>query len=298
MNESYLDAARWGRQSGWRYLLGILFILFMYLVVGGVLAVFVAALFGGSAQQLATEPSLLGLIEGYLALNVTFLPFLAGVVLAVTLIHRRSVLSLITAQRSIDWRRVGLGFGVWGALIILSSVVSFLIWPSSFSFGPNLAAFIPFAIVALILTPIQTTTEELFFRGYLIQGLSVFSGNFVFLALTSGVLFGLPHLLNPEAEHNLLLAVFYYCGFGIFIAWVCLKEGTLELAIGLHAANNLWAAIGVTAEDGTFNTPSLFRTDLVSLGYNDIALAVMMVLFAVAVFVLFKRRPAPASRVT
>jgi hypothetical protein len=53
---------------------------------------------------------------------------------------------------------------------------------------------------ALALTAIQTTTKELFFRGYIVQGASVIWANCVFLALASAVVFTLPHLGNPEAQ--------------------------------------------------------------------------------------------------
>src|SRR3712207_7068272 len=42
------------------------------------------------------------------------------------------------------------------------------------------SAFVPFALLALVLAPIQATAEEVFFRGYLVQGASLISGNFLF----------------------------------------------------------------------------------------------------------------------
>jgi uncharacterized protein len=209
----------------------------------------------------------------------------------VALIHRRNPLTLVTGRRSIDWRRTGTGFGVSLALVALAGLVEFLIYPSALSLGPNLAAFAPFALLALVLTPIQATAEEVFFRGYLVQGASLISSNFLFLALISGTLFMLPHLLaNPEVDAGFLPVALYYFGFGAFLVWVSLRDGTLELAIGAHAANNLYGAVVLSFEGSALKTPSLFYTDRFVPAYNLIQFLVIAVLFYVAVFVLFKRR--------
>ena len=148
----------------------------------------------------------------------------------------------------------------------------------------------PFALLALVFTPIQTTAEEVFFRGYLVQGASLISSNFVFLAVASGVLFMLPHLANPGLDSGFLLVALYHFGFGAFLAWISLKDGTLELAIGAHAANNLFGAIVLGFEGSALNTPSLFLTDRFVPVYSLIQFLVTAALFYVVVFVLFKRR--------
>jgi uncharacterized protein len=295
VNETYLEAGRRGKNTWPRYLLGVIFILFMWFVVGGRASLALGSLLDVSAEQIAKVPSSPGLIAGYLVLSASFPFFLLGTLLAVALIHRRNPLTLVTGRRSIDWRRVGTGFGVLFVLVALSTFVEFLVYPSSFSLGPSLAAFVPFALLALVLTPIQTASEDLFFRGYLVQASSLISSNFLFLAVISGVLSMLPHLLaNPELDAGFLLVALYYFGFGAFIAWVSLRDGTLELAIGAHAANNLYGAIVLSFEGSALNTPSLFYTDRFVPAYNLIQFLVAAVLFYLAVFVLFKRRPKKA----
>ena len=292
MNETYVEAGRRGKNTWLRYLLGVVFILFMWFVVGGWASLALRSLLGAPAGQIVTNPSSAGLIAGYLVINAGFPFFLLGTVLAVALIHRRNPLTLVTGRRFIDWRRVGTGFGVLFALVVLSTFVEFLVYPSSFSLGPSLAAFVPFALLAFVLTPIQTTAEEVFFRGYLVQGASLISFNFLFLAVASGVLSMVPHLLaNPELDAGFLPVALYYFGFGAFLTWVSLRDGTLELAIGAHAANNLYGAIVLTFEGSALNTPSLFYTDRFVPAYNLIQFVVAAALFYLAVFVLFKRRP-------
>jgi len=291
VNETYLEAGRRGKNSWLRYLLGVVLILLMWFVVGGWAVLALGSLLGVPTGQTATEPSSAGLIAGYLVLGAGFPFFLLGTLLAVALIHRRNPLTLLTGRRSIDWRRIGTGFGVSFALGALAGFVEFLVYPSAFSLGPNLAAFVPFALLALVLTPIQATAEEVFFRGYLVQGASLISSNFLFLAVISGVLFMAPHLLaNPEVEAGFLPVALYYFGFGAFLAWVSLRDGTLELAIGAHAANNLYGAIVLSYEGSALKTPSLSYTDRFVPAYNLIQFLVIAALFYLAVFVLFKRR--------
>jgi uncharacterized protein len=291
MNETYLEAGRRGKNTWPRYLLGVVFALLMWFVVGGWVSVALGSLLDAPAGQIVTEPSSVGPIAGYLVISASFPVFLLGTVLAVALIHRRSPLTLVTGRRRIDWGRVGTGFGAWFALAVLGGLVGFLIYPSYYSFGPSLAAFVPFLLLALVLTPIQTPAEEVFFRGYLVQGSSLISGNFLFLAITSGVLFMLPHLANPGLDAAFLLLALYHFEFGAFLAWVSLRDGTLELAIGAHAANNHFGAVVLSFEGAALNTPSLFYTDRLVPAYSLIQFLVAAALFYLAVFVLFKRRP-------
>jgi membrane protease YdiL (CAAX protease family) len=290
VKETFLEAGRRGKNAWWRYLLGVVFIVFMWFVVGGRASLALANVLGISPEQFASDPSAAGPIAGFLVIIAPYPVFLLGTVLAVTFLHRRSPLTLVTCRRYIDWGRVGTGFGVLFALVVLSTFVEFLVYPSSFSLGSSLTAFVPFALLALVLTPIQTTAEEVFFRGYLVQGASLISSNFLFLAVASGALFMLPHLANPGMDAGFLLVALYHFGFGAFLAWVSLRDGTLELAIGAHAANNLFGAIVLGFEGSALNTPSLFYTDRFVPAYSLIQFLAAAAIFYVVVFVLFERR--------
>jgi membrane protease YdiL (CAAX protease family) len=51
----------------------------------------------------------------------------------------------------------------------------------------------------------------------------------------------------------------FYIGTGLFLGVLTLMDEGLELALGFHAANNLTAALLVTAEWTAFQTNSLYR---------------------------------------
>ncbi|MFN2265725.1 MAG: lysostaphin resistance A-like protein [Anaerolineales bacterium] len=289
---TYLDAALQGHASVWRYILGTLSILFIWLIIGGVATAILLIGFGiyqglplMDLTQLVYDPSLLGHIPYYLVLNFGFVFFWFGIWLAVRLIHRRSMRSLVTWRSSVSWRRVGLGFILWALLLGIGTLAEYLVSPGTFSVTYDARVFIPFAILALLITPMQTTAEELFFRGYLVQAGSLISRNWVFLSIWSGVLFALPHFSNPEVAENTLLVLFTFFVLGAFLAWISLKDGTIELAIGMHAANNLMAGLLVTFPESVLPTPAILTTTHFDPLFSLIAEIIMCALFYLLVFV-------------
>jgi membrane protease YdiL (CAAX protease family) len=210
--------------------------------------------------QLLEDPQRLGYIPYFLVISASFFPFIAGIWLAVRFIHQRPFRTVITGRATIDWGRMATGFTVWFGLSLLGSLVEYLLYPETYRLQFDPAAFFPFALLALILTPVQTSSEELFFRGYLVQAGSLISRSPIFLSIWSGVLFTFPHVLNPEVAANILLVLATYFVLGAFLAWVSLKDGTIELALGAHAANNLFAGLVVTFPDSALSTPALFFT--------------------------------------
>jgi membrane protease YdiL (CAAX protease family) len=285
---TFIDAAGWGKPALWRYGLGIVLTLFLWLGIGAFLTIFLLILFGGmdslltmptSGDPTAALTAGLTEIQSFWVLNAAFPLLAAGVLLAVALFNRRPWWSVITAGPSFRWGRLLFGAGVWFVLSALASLVEFLVWPSTFSIQFNPAVFVPFAFVALLVTPIQTSAEELFFRGYLIQAGSRISRNRIFLTLLSAVMFALPHMGNPEVANGFWLAMLGYFAIGAGLAWFSLLDGSLELALGVHAANNLFAGIMVTFPTSALSTPALFYTTHMDPLYNLVSLTAVLVIF-------------------
>lgn len=282
---SFLDAARQGRSSAWRYLSGFQVILFCWFGLGGLLTLYLfnrLSPSGLSAEEVRGwlfTPGKEDLLDNYLLINAGFLPFLLGTILTVWVIHRRSPRTLVTIQKSIYWRRIAQGGAAWFLLAALAAMVEYVIWPSTFYISFQPAIFLPFALMALILTPIQTTAEELFFRGYLMQAASLFNPNHAFLAFISSIIFMLFHIANPEIANDFWLVLLYYLGFGIFLALISLKDGGLELALGVHVANNLFSALLVSYQGGSFVTPAVFFSSHQDSRFNILAALVCIIIF-------------------
>jgi uncharacterized protein len=136
-------------------------------------------------------------------------------------------------------------------------------YPGRYSLTFDASRFFPFMVAVLLLTPIQAATEELLFRGYFMQGLGVITRRIAVIATLSSLVFGAVHLWNPEVErYGLAVMAAAYFMSGLMFATVALRDGRLELAIGLHAINNVFTALIANNEGSVLQTSSIFTSPL------------------------------------
>jgi len=265
MNQAYLDIARQGKNNWWRYLLGTILIVFFWLILGGIVAgLFLVIPFlnkGLSSSELTRqiEASLRKpTIQSYLIINIQFILFLLGIFLSMKWLHKRRFLTLVGADAKIKWERFFQGFGVWFLIQLVLFGISYLFDPNNLEFIFKPGQWLILLAFAVILTPIQTSTEELFFRGYILQGLGLITKQPLILMIINGFLFMLPHLANPEVQRGFLWMALYYFAFGVFCSLLTLKDNRLELAFGAHAANNLFIILFVTTKDSVIRVPAIW----------------------------------------
>jgi hypothetical protein len=149
--------------------------------------------------------------------------------------------------------------------------------PEDFTVNFRPIPFLLLAVVAILFIPIQTTCEELVFRGYLMQGFGNLARNKLFPLLMTSLIFGVMHIFNPEVSKMGYIILVYYIGTGFFLGVMTLMDEGLELSLGFHAANNLIGALLVTTDWTVFQTNSILK-DLSepSAGF-DIILPVLIV---------------------
>lgn len=296
----YLDLARQGKNSWLRFVLAVALILFLWQILGALPSVLLLiwVLADGNSQTGASPAGqFVGVdpVLGFAAPMLASVLFLVGLFLAIRIIHQRPFRTLITPARHIAWDRLFQGFSVWFVLSGLMSLAEALLYPSRYIWTLDLRHFIPFVLVALILIPIQTSAEELFFRAYILQGVGLRLRNIWILSAISGFLFMAPHLLNPEARVNYGLMGFYYFFIGAVMAYVTLRDGRLELALGLHAANNLFSAVFANYTVTVMPTPSLFTINTLDAVYSVSAAVIGLIIF-VLIFVGPLRRVSPEEK--
>ena len=114
-------------------------------------------------------------------------------------------------------------------------------------------------VMAVILVPLQTSFEEYMFRGHLMQGLGIMAKNRWVPLISTSILFGIMHAANPEVGKLGYGIMVFYIGTGFFLGILTLMDEGLELALGFHAANNLTAALLVTADWTAFQTNSIYK---------------------------------------
>jgi membrane protease YdiL (CAAX protease family) len=273
----FIDLARLGKNNWWRYVLGVALIL-------------------GTPVALAIIANMLYDRIGYhvFGLNNTIISFvevggfgaclIIGVLLAVKVIHLRPFLTLITPHQFVDWKKLAKSFGLFLGLIALATFIDYLLNPSTYEFRLKPDRFLVFAPVALILTPIQTTAEELLFRGYLLQCMALLTRNRAALMLASGVLFMLPHLANPEMIAGFWPMAFYYFLVGGILAIITLKSNGLEMAMGIHAAINLFAALIVNYANSALETESIFYCTELDPIFTIVSFGVIVIVFYLVMF--------------
>lgn len=293
----YLEIARQGKNDWWRYLLSLGLIIFMWFVVGSlpIAALALLASLDGSPATGFAKGGLSGFdpLVVFVATFLTFVPLLLATLFAVRFIHQRPVRTLMTAAPKVRWSRLAASFGVWLAIAAAVSVVEELIYPGRYILTFQPAAFFATLVPALLLVPLQTSAEEVFIRGYLMQGLGlVFRRGWVVAVVTS-LIFGSLHLANPEVAASLPLLAAYYFAFGLFAAIITLLDGGLELALGLHMANNLFSVLLANYSGSAIQSPSVFTDTVLDPVYGLVAPLVGMAVFYALFFGLRKaRRPA------
>ena len=79
--------------------------------------------------------------------------------------------------------------------------------------------------------------------------------------MISSLLFGLAHMSNPEVQKfgwSIMLS--YYLIFALFMGCITLLDEGLELAIGIHFANNMISGLLVSTPDSVLKPYSILET--------------------------------------
>ena len=76
--------------------------------------------------------------------------------------------------------------------------------------------------------------------------------------LVTSLVFGLLHGTNPEVAKLGQITMVFYIGTGLFFGIVTLMDEGTEIALGLHAVNNITAAFFVTTDWTVFQTDALY----------------------------------------
>ena len=279
---SYLDHSRDGRGQGGWYLLGLLVILFVWIIFGSFFGAALGSVFGVGSSTAAPWQVLLTDLAPFALL-------FAGVLLVVRYVLGRPARTVVTGRPRVSVSRILYGALVFALLTAAGTAVDFLVHRDSYHVTFDLGRFIPVTIVALLLIPIQSAAEELLFRGYLVQWTSLGTDNrrrpmtgvprIATLAAVSGLLFALPHLLNPEAQGAQAYAWLAWFALGAGWAWAAVLDGRIELGIGAHIANNLFSILAVGYSISVVPTASAVTTNQIDWPLSIVSAFVIAVLF-------------------
>jgi uncharacterized protein len=267
MKTSFLDAAKQGKNRWIYYLLG-----FLCIIGSAWVGVFISTLVRDFIPQtsafLTKETSIDHLIKSWLGVwlspllayylidSIPFFFLLGGIFAATEWIHQRKFLTLINPTGSIQLRRFTVGFGVWFFILGIQLLIELLWLPQHFEWSFHPFQWLVFLPIALILTPLQTSTEELLFRGYFLQAVGQLIKQPVILAIATSLPFAMTHFSNPEMNRGSLWTGLTYGILSLFLTTVTLKDNRLELAFGIHTANNLFILLIANSNDSSLRSPS------------------------------------------
>ena len=251
-HEALVTSAR-TRPQLWRLILGLLVVIVVLFLLSSLTHTVIGNLFPGpwlaGLQDGSNPPAMLALLGGF-----GFV--IAGVTVAARLLQHRSLHSVTGPPRAVvrQFARVSLYLMVLGGLLLLLPP-----YHMDVSMIPNLPmqtwlALLPLSVVALL---VQTGAEEILFRGYIQQGLAArFRHPFFWLVLPS-MLFALGHYLPDEAGDNAVLIAVWAGVFGVLMADLTARAGTLGPAVAVHFFNN-FAALLLFASPSSLNSLALY----------------------------------------
>ena len=295
----YIEQVQKNLSDWWRYVLGVLIAIIGVVIFSIPHSVaLIAKIATGDVDMDKIGASdtayIMGLFESNLNFLYILLPFTGGLIfllfIAVKFLHKQSITNLTTSRAKIDWSRVAFAFILWGAISITMTMVDIYLSPDDYVFNFEINRFLILAVIAICLVPLQTSFEEYMFRGYLMQGIgNIFRNKWVPLIVTS-VAFGLLHIANPEVDKLGNIIMIYYIGTGFFLGILTLMDEGMELALGFHAANNLFTALLVTADWTAFQTYSIYTSiaDPSSMGVSEIIVPVF-VIFPILLLIFSKK---------
>lgn len=286
----YIEQVWKGKTDFWRYLIGVI------LIVAGVFIAqipYIIAIFMEAGLDLAkmTPAEQMAVLDSNLNLFLMLFGFLGGLLalfFSVRYIHSQKLLYLTTSRKKMDWGRVFFAFGMVVLFIGGMTLIDYFQHPDHYVWNFELVPFLWLCVVAIVMIPIQTSFEEYFFRGYLMQGIGVtFKNRWMPLVITS-VIFGTMHFWNPEIDKLGSLVLVEYVAAGFLFGILTLMDDGLELSLGFHAGNNLVIALLVTTDWTAFQTNSLLK-DVSEPSYGGTDMLLSLGFYAVILFVFSKK---------
>lgn len=267
-----------GRFEFWRYFVLLIITIGVTLFAQAIFLV-IASLFEGTMDFNNFPPMTL--------LWVTMLPFAALLVfllLGIRFLHQQSLKTVFTQKPTFNWKLLIKAAIIWFVLSGLADIVISSLQPGNYILSFSLNSFLPYMLIAIFLIVFQITAEEVLFRSYLLHGFTrLFRYRWLGILLQS-ILFGVLHGANPEVTaYGLLTTMPFYIGIGLLLGWLSFRFKGLEIALGLHFANNFYATSMVTFSESAIPSPAIFTISNYQPEVGLIAFVVMAIIFALII---------------
>ncbi|MEL7132266.1 MAG: CPBP family intramembrane glutamic endopeptidase [Pseudomonadota bacterium] len=245
----FVDPAR-DRSQLWQLCLGIVLVAGMFLVLSNLVFGTLLGLLDPQTANAIIRDAQTGQSAAGMLLLLFQLGLLAvAAAMVVIMVHNRRPWTLIGP--------VGLAVRQFGAVLFMLVILTAVLWilpPYTVGEGSltrNMSVgrwlfLLPLALVAVL---VQIGAEEILFRGYLQQQLAArFRSPLIWMILPS-ILFGAGHYLPESAGTNAFTIALWATVFGLLMADLTARAGTLGPAMAVHFANNISAMVLTATPD-------------------------------------------------
>ena len=231
--QSFLDLGASGKNHWWRYLV-------TGLSWAAAFAVCILMVQLWIIPALKSNPNLTGNhfwqeFSQYGLTGAIFSIQLIVVALCVRFLHKRSYKSLNTRDRFPVFQVLE-GILIWGGILFVTDLLmeeSLFTFLLESRFSVEALLLLPIAIVSVM---VQSYSEEVIFRGYVLQGLKLKINNRWVIYLVGSVIFGLLHA-TAGIDHIFMTFV-----FGVLFCYIVDARQNIAFATGVHFINNFYLA--------------------------------------------------------
>jgi uncharacterized protein len=303
--EAWVDRAR-PKSQLWRTLLGVLVAglvwaawTILVMVIYGIIAI---AVLRHDVQTIANQFGTGSTPLVVMIMLVTFLGMWLGVMLVLWMLHRGQTFgSLFSAEGRIRWREFGIGvviiLGYGLVAIAVYQVVGLgagAAYRNDISIGEWLVILVPMAVLLFL----QSSGEELVFRGYVMQHLAARFRHPLVWGVLPSVLFGAMHYANGSFTEYSVYYVTVTVLFGLIATVTVWRTGSISAAMGMHTANNFMGFMVAGTDDTITSTPLYLSSvnDLMRGAPYDMGLMVLTLAFVLSPLAPFPRRQLFARR--
>ena len=220
---------------------------------------------------------------GLACMMFIFAVLLLAAIVFIKLFHDRSWKEVINGTNRVRWSRFFFGFLVYGAILLISFMIGFVAEPEVIRFRFEPEKFFILLLVAVILVPLQTTAEEFITRGYIAQGVASWTKSRWWAFLIPSLLFGLLHFDNDEIKVYGGIMIISYISSGLLYGFMSIMDDGIELAMGVHAVNNLMCALFATYKGSSIQTYALFEITEI----DPVSNTLYEVIFGIILLVIF-----------
>lgn len=304
--EAYVDRARDGKLGLWRFGSGLVLIVVasivafiaIFVVWSIALTVPIVMETGAAPSEAAIQTAVESMLDGHTPAAATSL-LLAwagmwlGVWLALRLLQRRRVATVIAARAGLFWPdflRAAAATAIGGVLVTLISLFfgSEFISRGALDFERWLWWLVPLSLATLV----QTSAEEVVFRGYITQTLAARFQSSLIWAVIPIAAFCAVHFSSAFSQPTNFTVVAFAAVFGTLATVLVSRTGSLGASMGMHFLNNLIGFAFIGSED-FFGGGALFvSSPLSSLGWSQalFGFATSVLPLGIAMLLLFEPR--------